>query len=128
MGLKDKTLYMIDNAHLDPVCRQAENLLLAAEKWGVIAQRLIGQPYPTGLDRAWKNVLFNQFHDILAGTAIEAAYEDARDLYGEAQAIGGRALNYALQGLTEQYTLYNRGDSLFHSDFGVDGYTNERII
>jgi alpha-mannosidase len=79
--------------------RQAENLLLAAEKWAVIAQRVTGQPYPTGLDRAWKNVLFNQFHDTLAGTAIEAAYEDARDLYGEAQAIGGRALNYALQAL-----------------------------
>ena len=32
------------------------------------------------------------------------------------------------QGLTEQYTLYNRGSSLFHSEFGVDGYTNERTI
>ena len=29
--------------------------------------------------RAWKNVLFNQFHDILAGTSLEAAYEDARN-------------------------------------------------
>ncbi len=79
--------------------RQAENLLLAAEKWSAIAQRLTGQPYPTDLDRAWKDILFNQFHDVLAGSAIEAAYDDARDLYGEAQAIGGRALNYALQAI-----------------------------
>jgi alpha-mannosidase len=44
-------------------------------------------------------VLFNQFHDILGGTSLEAAYEDARDLHGEAMAIGSRGLNYAIQSL-----------------------------
>ena len=46
--------------------RRAENLLLAAEKWCAIAERVTGQPYPAELERAWKHVLFNQFHDILA--------------------------------------------------------------
>ena len=32
------------------------------------------------------------------------------------------------QGLTEQYTLYNQGRSLFHSEFGVEGYTNQRVL
>jgi alpha-mannosidase len=77
--------------------RQAENLLLTAEKLSTVAQRLTGQPYPNGLDQAWKNVLFNQFHDILAGTSLESAYEDARNSYGEAMAIADRALNYAVQ-------------------------------
>jgi hypothetical protein len=36
------------------------------------------QPYPVDYKRAWKNVLFNQFHDILAGTSLEAAYEGVR--------------------------------------------------
>jgi alpha-mannosidase len=79
--------------------REAENLLMAAEKWSAIASRVTQQPYPQDFHRAWKNVLFNQFHDIMAGTSIESAYEDARNLYGESQAIGGRALNYAVQSL-----------------------------
>jgi alpha-mannosidase len=30
------------------------------------------------IDRAWKTVLLNQFHDILPGSSIEAVYKDAR--------------------------------------------------
>lgn len=78
--------------------RRAENLLTTAEKWSAIAARIAEQPYPKAeLERAWKLVLFNQFHDILAGTSIEAAYQDARDSYGEALSIAARALNYATQ-------------------------------
>ena len=78
--------------------RQAENLLLAAEKWAATAQIAVGQPYPVeDFRRAWKDVLFNQFHDILAGTSLESAYEDARNLFGEALSLGGRALNLACQ-------------------------------
>ncbi len=79
--------------------RQAENALLKAEKWISIAHWLTGQPYPAELSRAWKDVLFNQFHDILAGTSMEAAYQDAQHLYGEAMAIAGRGLNSAVQSL-----------------------------
>lgn len=80
--------------------RQAENLLLVAEKLSSLASCLADARYPDDLDRAWKDVLFNQFHDILAGTSIATAYEDARDLYGEAMAIGHRALNNAVQSLS----------------------------
>jgi hypothetical protein len=31
------------------------------------------------LDRAWKTLLLNQFHDILPGSSIEAVYKDARE-------------------------------------------------
>jgi len=79
--------------------RQAEHLLLAAEKFSAIAARVTGQPYPDRLADAWKNVLFNQFHDILAGTSLESAYEDAHALYGEALAVAGRALNHAVQSI-----------------------------
>ncbi|MBB6735801.1 alpha-mannosidase [Cohnella zeiphila] len=80
--------------------RQAENRLLAAEKYSALASWITGQPYPKEFDRAWKNVLFNQFHDILAGTSLEPAYEDARYLFGEAMAIADRSLNYAVQSLS----------------------------
>jgi alpha-mannosidase len=85
--------------------RRAENLLLAAEKFAAVAERATGQPYPCDLRRAWAGVLFNQFHDILAGTSLEAAYDDARDLYGEASAIAGRALNNAIQSLSWNITI-----------------------
>ncbi|MBB3128593.1 alpha-mannosidase [Paenibacillus rhizosphaerae] len=80
--------------------RRAENLMAAAEKMSSIASWTTGQPYPQDYDRAWKNILFNQFHDILAGTSIESAYEDARNEYGESLAIAARGLNYAVQSLS----------------------------
>lgn len=80
--------------------RQAENLLLTAEKFSSLAHRVTGLPYPCTFAAAWKDVLFNQFHDILAGTSIEPAYDDARNLYGEAMAIAGRNLNGAIQSLS----------------------------
>ncbi len=80
--------------------RRAENALISAEKFCAIAQRVTGQKYPEDFDLAWKAVLFNQFHDILAGTSLEAAYEDARDGFGEAMSIAGRNLNYAVQSIS----------------------------
>lgn len=79
--------------------RQSENRLLVAEKFSAIAATVAGLPYPARLNDAWKNVLLNQFHDILAGTSLEAAYEDARDAYGEARNIAARSLHNALQAL-----------------------------
>lgn len=77
--------------------RKAENILVTAEKWSLLADWVTGQPYPREFRQAWKGVLFNQFHDIMAGTSLEIAYDDARNLYGEAMAIAERALNLALQ-------------------------------
>src|SRR5690606_38899136 len=80
--------------------RRAQRLLLDAERLGTVAARLSGHTGREDLTRAWKNVLFNQFHDILPGTAIEPAYTDARDELGEAAAIANRAIQDALQSFT----------------------------
>ncbi|WP_198420967.1 glycoside hydrolase family 38 N-terminal domain-containing protein [Bacillus timonensis] len=80
--------------------RQAENLLIKVEKFSSFAYLITKQVYPDNLLTAWKNVLFNQFHDILAGTSLEAAYEDARNMHGEAMSIASRGLNYAIQSLS----------------------------
>ena len=79
--------------------RMAENRLLAAEKFSMLANRITGRAYSNEFDRAWKNVLFNQFHDILAGTSLEVAYDDARDQYGEAMSIADRAMTSAVQAI-----------------------------
>src|SRR5690606_14020626 len=57
------------------------------------------------LTHAWKLVLFNQFHDILPGTSIEPAYEDARDELGEARAIARRVVNLALQSIARDVDI-----------------------
>ncbi|MDO4292515.1 MAG: glycoside hydrolase family 38 C-terminal domain-containing protein [Eubacteriales bacterium] len=80
--------------------RRAEDELVRAEMWSSIAAQVEGQPYPEDFRRAWKGVLFNQFHDILAGTSIPSAYEDASYLYGQAMAIGQENVNYAIQAIS----------------------------
>ena len=83
--------------------RRAERLLLAAERWAAVARVVAAAPYPRDeLGHAWRQVLFNQFHDVLAGTAIEPAYEDVRDQLGEAAAIAGRVANRAMQALSRR--------------------------
>jgi len=78
--------------------RRAETLLATAEKWSAIADSLGLRSYPHGeLTRAWKLLLFNQFHDTLAGTSIEPAYEDARDQIGHASSLAANAFNAAVQ-------------------------------
>jgi alpha-mannosidase len=80
--------------------RQAEELLGFAERWASIAFRERLQPYPDGLSNAWRPLLFNQYHDILAGTSIEPAYEDARSQIGESMAVADRALTNGVQAVS----------------------------
>ncbi len=80
--------------------RRAENALMLAEKVNILAQWIGGRSFDQGLGQAWKSTLFNQFHDILAGTSLETAYEDARDSFGEAVSIAGRTTAFALQALS----------------------------
>ena len=86
--------------------RRAENLLQRAEKWSVVADVLGAQRYPHDeLAQAWKLLLFNQFHDTLAGTSIEPAYEDARDQIGHAVSLASNAFNAAVQTIARQIEI-----------------------
>ena len=80
--------------------RKAENALLRAEKFEAAAACLGKHKPKENLNLAWKQVLFNQFHDTLAGTATEEAYFDARNQLGEAMSIASRAENGAMQGIS----------------------------
>ena len=86
--------------------RRAENLLLRAEKWCAVADSLGARRYPLAeLTHAWKLLLFNQFHDTLAGTSIEPAYDDARDQIGHASSIAASAFNAAVQSIARQIRI-----------------------
>ena len=78
-----------------------EDRLGEAEKWQVMANALLGQTgTPAVIEDLWKGVLFNQFHDILCGCSIEAAYNDARAFHSAAIAGALRMENQALQAIS----------------------------
>ena len=77
--------------------RRCEDTLREAELYSAIAQMMGDFTYPqAALATAWKRVLFNQFHDILPGTAIPEVFETAnRDwqaAYDAGQAMRTAAL------------------------------------
>ena len=81
--------------------RRCEENLLVAERLCLLANRLTGYRYPEKkLKKAWKNLLFNQFHDILAGCAIESAYKDAEYHFGEVMSITEQEINGAMQSIS----------------------------
>jgi alpha-mannosidase len=64
--------------------RQLENALQAAEALAVVASR-IGLEYPAfELESAWKALVFNEFHDILPGSAIHESNLDSIAKYRQA--------------------------------------------
>jgi alpha-mannosidase len=61
--------------------RDSEEEVLNAEKWSSLAW-LDGLAYPgADLTEDWKKVLFNQFHDLAAGSGIGVIYKDAQKDY-----------------------------------------------
>ena len=62
--------------------RRSEHLLRQAELWAATAAVRTGAAYPReDLDRIWKVVLLNQFHDILPGSSIAWVHRQAVEAY-----------------------------------------------
>ena len=58
--------------------RHDEELMLDAEKYASLAS-LFGRPYAQDqLELAWKNLLFDHFHDVMPGSGIAVNYLDAK--------------------------------------------------
>ncbi len=83
--------------------RESEWALITAEKLASVGSAFLGTAYPADrLRPAWERVLFNQFHDILAGSAIEQAYREARDDYGYALSVARDVRFKSLQRLARE--------------------------
>jgi alpha-mannosidase len=83
--------------------REAEVEVLDAEKWASLAW-LEGREYPgKELTEDWKKVLFNQFHDLAAGSGIGVIYRDAQKDYDwvkvSTDEASGRALERIVEGV-----------------------------
>jgi alpha-mannosidase len=78
--------------------RRAENRLTSAEKLAVLSGSLVGYALPQErIDKAWQQVLFNQFHDIMGGCASKDTYDDAREAHGLALSTAAEITNAAAQ-------------------------------
>jgi len=76
--------------------RTSEVLLTNAELFSALAS-LGGRQYNSHeLEQAWRNLLFNQFHDILPGSGIHEIYIDATQRHEQARALGQRELSQSL--------------------------------
>lgn len=79
--------------------RECENSLASAEAISLIASDF-GAPYPADqFGGSWRRTCFNQFHDILCGTAINEAYVFARQLRNEVVAQTTAAVNASVKAL-----------------------------
>ena len=100
--------------------RKAEYWLANAEKWNTVSAKISNLPEATKrFGDAWKEVCFNQFHDILCGCSIMEAYDDVRDSMGYAMKIAADEENKAmlkiagmvdtwLEGVTESQSITAR--------------------
>lgn len=82
--------------------RDSEEWVLDAEKYASLAW-LDGQKYPDDeITGAWKHVLFNQFHDLAAGSGIGIIYKDAQKDYDQVRWATNEVSTKALATLTAQ--------------------------
>jgi alpha-mannosidase len=88
-------------AKIKKLNREAEHRLLEAEAFAAVAA-LSGAPYPAEeLERLWKVLLLNQFHDILPGTSISEVYQDAHRQLEETVSGAERLRDEALYDLAQ---------------------------
>ena len=82
--------------------RESSEETLNAEKWASLAW-LDGDAYPgQELTEDWKKVLFNQFHDLAAGSGIGVIYKDAQKDYDVVRWSTNQISSSALQTIAAQ--------------------------
>ncbi|KAI8817665.1 glycosyl hydrolases family 38 N-terminal domain-containing protein [Fimicolochytrium jonesii] len=84
--------------------RKGELLLRQVEILGALASTTSGTGYTyekPELDRLWKLLLLNQFHDVLPGSSIGMVYIDALKFYKDIQASGSKLSERAFEHLVK---------------------------
>ena len=116
--------------------RRAEALLGQAESAAALAWREAGAAYPGAtLASLWQAVLFNQFHDTLAGSSIESACADAIHAYGGVLSGAAAVLDAAARHLARtvrratdprqpQFLLINANDADWHGIVELQPWTD----
>ncbi len=113
--------------------RYSEFLLGAAEALSATHLSVGGDYDAEGLNRIWRKVLHNQFHDILPGSSIEPVYKGTDKDYAEVAAFGQSVIRDKLQALAGR--VKTDGGTLVYNPTGFErkavlltegGYTETR--
>ena len=89
--------------------REGENGLLTAEALGALA----GTDDRSSIGAAWQRVLFNQFHDLLDGSAIEPSYGDCAAQHSEeVKVVYEKATSSAVEVLTGRADTRGEGQAI----------------
>ncbi len=92
--------------------RDSENILPVAESIAAIAGHW-GHEYPgQAFTQAWRNTCFNQFHDLLPGTAIHDSYKYSGELYEQAMSLASGAIDTGLETLTDRVDTRGEGQAI----------------
>jgi alpha-mannosidase len=76
--------------------RKNEEIMLNAEKFASMAS-LFGQTYPQHVfERAWKRLLFDQFHDIMPGSGIGVNYLESQRNLEDVSRAGNQIIDSSL--------------------------------
>lgn len=94
--------------------RKLEFKLLENEYYSVLCS-LSGKKYNNDiLDKAWREVLLNQFHDNLPGSSIKEVYDDTtlsyEKVYESLDKLENNNINYLINESKDKYTLYRFAD------------------
>lgn len=97
--------------------RKAEILYHDIELFSALRDTLTDtDEYPLlELEKNWKKICTNQFHDIIPGSSIAEVYEDAAKSYGEIRAAGSGMLDRALHELARNIKVQVDGIVVFNS-------------
>lgn len=111
--------------------RRSEHLLREAELWCATAavRGLIDYPYEE-LDRLWKLVLLNQFHDILPGSSIAWVHREAAESYARIAADLEEIISPALLALAPFVEPLDPGTEVYFANatlFNASPYTRRGI-
>lgn len=83
--------------------KASENSLYEAELFSALTALTQGARYPKqSFEKAWRDVLFNQFHDILTGSGVDATRDYALGLYQDVAATANTNKKIALQKIAQQ--------------------------
>ncbi len=109
--------------------RKGEYLFTRGEMLSVFAEKFLGKEYPKEeIEKGWRILMTNQFHDILPGSSIHEVFEDCRRDYAVMNKIGEDIYNGALKALSgavtadkNSITVWNLTNARSYEPIDVEG-------